>query len=181
MGVRQIELVSLIISSWWLNCFTHIYLGVMGWNYTPDLYNLINIQVKINMLFKMLLDTFLPGLMSERPQVLKSNTDRIYLLGYPVSCENEGLCLTECFLEFSPLLEVTGNKVHLEQDVNSLIFIEVFCQRPANLYWIFPTRSRIVTLFTWQGSHSAAGNSAGMLISKKVKHAPTGMWETAYI
>lgn len=56
--------------------------------------------------------------MSETPQVLKSNTDRIYLLEYPASCEDEGLCLTECFLEFCPVLEVTGNKVHLEQDMN---------------------------------------------------------------
>lgn len=72
MGMRQIELVSLIISSGRLNCFTHIYLGGMGWNYTSDLSNVINIQVKINMLFKMVLDTFLPGLMSERLQVLKS-------------------------------------------------------------------------------------------------------------
>lgn len=45
----------------------------------------------------MMLDTLLPVLMSERPQVLKSNTDRIYLLGYPVPCRDEGLCPTECF------------------------------------------------------------------------------------
>jgi len=90
----------------------------MDWNNTSDLYNLINNEVKINMLFKMMLDTFLPGLMSEKPQMLKSNIDRIYLLGYPVPCEEEGLCLKEYFLEFCPVLEVIGNKVHLEQDVN---------------------------------------------------------------
>lgn len=98
----------------------------MNWNYTSDLYNLINIQVDFNKLFKMMVDTFQPGLMAERPQVLKSNTDRIRLVGYQVFCEHEGLSCTKCSLEFFPVLEATDNDVHLQQNLKELIFFEMF-------------------------------------------------------
>ena len=98
----------------------------MNWNYTSDLYNLINIQVEINMLFKMMVDTFQPGLMTGRPQVLKSNTDMICLVGFQVFCEHEGLCCPKYSLEFFPVLEATDNDVHLQQDLKELIFFEMF-------------------------------------------------------
>lgn len=145
----------------------------MGWNYTLDLYNLINIQVKINMLFKMMLDTFYLAwcLRGYRCWSLTQTGYTYQAIQFPVRMKSNAS--QECFLEFCPVLEVAGKKVHLEQDVKQLIFIEVFCQWPANLYWIFPTRNRLLTLCSpGKESQSAAGSSAGVLTRKKVKHAP---------
>lgn len=60
------------------------------------------ISQKANTFFRMMLSTFLTGLMSERPKVGNSNTHetntvRIYVLRDPVSSEDEGLSLQSIF------------------------------------------------------------------------------------